>query len=253
MKKRFTDVEKWDDPWFVSLEPKTKLFWIWLLDNVDQAGVWEKFEKKYQFETGLNISLEAMIEDLGDRVNDLGDKILIPKFVKFQYGAELSESSNYHRGILKLIEKHELEMNDQGLLKGRSRVAQGLVKGKSRVTQGLNNPKSRVLDKDKDKDKDKKGDARGKQQPELPFDDKRFEDAWESYLAMRREAKFKKLGNKAIEERFKEFKEWGLENSIHALMNSVKAQWQGIFFPDQRNGNKPKTNIDRNYVDPLKL
>ena len=253
MKKRFTDVEKWDDPWFVSLEPKSKLFWIWLLDNVDQAGVWEKFEKKYQFETGIGIGLEAMLEDLGDRIDDLGDKILIPKFVKFQYGSELSESSNYHRGIIKLLEKHGLSMDDQGLVKGKPRVDQGLTKGKPRVGQGLSNPKLRVLYKDKDKDKDIKGDARGKNEPEFPFTDKSFEEAWRNYLQMRRDAKFKKLGKVAISAKFKEFKEWGIEMSVEALENSVKMQWQGVFYPEQKNGHKPKQKIDRSYSDPLKL
>ena len=71
--KRFTDAEKWADPWFVELDPQAKLFWLYLLDNVDQCGVWEKFEKKFHFETGIGISIDALIEDLGDRVCDLGD------------------------------------------------------------------------------------------------------------------------------------------------------------------------------------
>ena len=253
MKKRFTDVEKWDDPWFVSLEPKTKLFWIWLLDNVDQAGVWEKFEQKYQFETGIEIKLEIMLEDLSDRIVDLGNKILIPKFVKFQYGSELSESSNYHRGIIKLFEKHGLSMDDKGLVKGKSRLGQGLINGKSRVSQGSSIPKSRVLYKDKDKDKYIKGDARRKDEPEFPFTDKSFEEAWRNYLQMRRDAKFKKLGKVAISAKFKEFKEWGIEMAVEALENSVKMQWQGVFYPEQKNGQKLKQKIDRSYSDPLKI
>jgi hypothetical protein len=238
--KRFTDSEKWSDPWFVELDPKSKLFWIYLLDKVDQSGVWEKFERKFQFETGIGISLDALIEDLGDRVQDLGDKILIPKFVRFQYGEELSESSNFHRGIFKRLAHHGLELDDEGFVKGCSRVAQGLLKGRHSLQ-----------DKDKDKNKDKKkGDARGRKEPELPFDDPIFVQAWNDYLSMRRDAKFKKLGATAIKAKFKDFEEWGLDASVESLKESTRSQWQGTFHPTARNG-QPQTQKERNILDVL--
>lgn len=248
--KRFTDAKKWSDPWFVELDPKSKLFWLYLLDNVDQCGVWEKFEKKFQFETGIGISLDALIEDLGDRVEDLGDKILIPKFVRFQYGEELSESSNFHRGIFKRLDHHGLELDAQGLVKGCSRVGQGLTKGKPRVSQGLTKGKPSLQDKVKDKVKDKKGDARGKSDPELPFDDPIFVQAWNDFLAMRRDAKFKKLGATAIKAKFREFKEWGLDASVQSLKESTRSQWQGTFHPSARNG-QPQPQKERNILDVL--
>lgn len=250
MSKRFTETDKWSDPWFVALEAKTKLFWLYLLDNVDPAGVWEKFEKKFQFETGVDISLDALIEELGDRIEDLGDKVLIPKFVKFQYGGELSESSNYHKAIIKRLDHHELELDAQGLVKGCSRVGQGLVKGKPRVSRGLGKSTSRVQDKDKDKVKDNKGDARGKSDPELPFDDPIFVQAWNDYLSMRKDAKFKKLGATAIKAKFKEFKEWGLDASVQSLKESTRSQWQGTFHPFERNG-QAQPQKERNILDVL--
>ncbi len=250
MSKRFTDSEKWSDPWFVDLDPKSKLFWMYLLDQVDQCGVWEKFERKFQFETGIGISLEALIEDLGDRVVDLGDKILIPKFVRFQYGEELSESSNFHRGIFKRLAHHGLELDDEGFVKGCSRVDQGLTKGKPRVSQGLSKGKLSLQDKDKDKDKDKKGDARGKNEPDPPFDDPIFVQAWKDYVAMRRDAKFKKLGATAIKAKFKEFEEWGLDASVESLKNSTRSQWQGTFHP-ARNGQSQQPQKERNILDVL--
>jgi hypothetical protein len=249
--KRYTETTKWSDPWFVDLDPKAKVFWLYLLDNCDHSGTWEKFEKKFQFETGIEIGLESLISDLSDRVIDLGKKILIPKFIKYQFGTELSTTSNYHKPILKALERHGLELDDQGLTKGCSRVDQGLLKGRSRVDQGSTNPCSRVLIKDKDKDKDKdKGIVKGKES--LPFEAKEFLEVWEEYLQMRRDAKFKKLGATAINAKFKEFKKWGIDMTIQALRDSIKAQWQGVFFPSQ-NGNRIPALPDRNYSDPLAL
>ena len=238
--KRYTETTKWSDPWFVDLDPKAKVFWLYLLDNCDHSGTWEKFEKKFQFETGIGISIKALVEDLGDRIVDLGDKILIPKFIKFQFGAELSTTSNYHKPIFKALEHHGHEMDDQGL-----------VKGSSRVGQGSGNPSSRVLYINKDKDKDNKGIVKGKEE-DLPFPDPIFKEVWEEYLQMRKEAKHRKLGATATKAKFKEFKKWGLDSTIQALKDSIKAQWQGVFFPEYKNGAKQPIT-DRNYSDPLSL
>ena len=40
MAKRFTDTEKWKDPWFCALTEKEKLFWVYIVDNCDHAGIW---------------------------------------------------------------------------------------------------------------------------------------------------------------------------------------------------------------------
>ena len=247
--KRYTETTKWSDPWFVDLDPKAKIFWLYLLDNCDHSGTWEKFEKKFQFETGVGISIDALIEDLGDRIIDLGDKVLIPKFIKFQFSLPLSTTSNYHKPIFKALDYHGYEMDDQGLVKGCSRVDQGLAKGSSRVAQGSANPCSRVLDKDKDKYKDNKGIVKGKE-IQLPFEDEIFKSTWEEYLQMRKEAKFRKLGQTALKQKFKEFEKWGLDSTIQALRNSIKAQWQGVFEPDFKEQSKI---IDRDYSNPLAL
>ena len=69
---------------------------------------------------------------------------------------------------------------------------------------------------------------------------------------MRKEAKHRKLGATATKAKFKEFKKWGLDSTIQALKDSIKAQWQGVFFPEFKNGAKQPIT-DRNYSDPLSL
>ena len=41
MAKRFTDSTKWQKPWFNNLETKHKLFWLYILDSCNHAGIWD--------------------------------------------------------------------------------------------------------------------------------------------------------------------------------------------------------------------
>ena len=47
--KRFTDAEKWKDPFFEELTNDYKLIWLYLLDYVDNAGLWHKSIKRLNF------------------------------------------------------------------------------------------------------------------------------------------------------------------------------------------------------------
>jgi hypothetical protein len=41
MAKRFSDSEKWEDPFFTNLTNEYKLAWIYLLDKCDHAGFYK--------------------------------------------------------------------------------------------------------------------------------------------------------------------------------------------------------------------
>jgi hypothetical protein len=80
------------------------------------------------------------------RIEVLGDKWFMPKFVEFQYGNELNEDNRVHRSVIEMLKK------------------EGAYKGLVRAIQGCK-------DKDKDKDKDNKGGMGG-------FD---FDAIWTKY------------------------------------------------------------------------
>jgi len=107
MPKRFTETAKWDDPWFLDLSSGAKLLWLYLVDKCDNSGVIELHQRKTVFETGLDLnSIDDLLIELKTRINEFTPgKIHIRGFVDFQYG-ELKESSNLHKSVLKLIEKH---------------------------------------------------------------------------------------------------------------------------------------------------
>ena len=41
MAKRFTDTEKWKKGFVRNLPPAYKLLWLYMLDDCDNAGVWQ--------------------------------------------------------------------------------------------------------------------------------------------------------------------------------------------------------------------
>src|SRR3990167_71342 len=101
MAKRFTATEKWHDPWFYSLNPQTKLAWIFILDKCNHAGIWNVNPNLMKFHIGF----VSAIEDFGGRVLALNqDKWFIPKFIEFQYG-ELSDANRAHLSVISLLKK----------------------------------------------------------------------------------------------------------------------------------------------------
>jgi hypothetical protein len=253
MAKRFTDAQKWQDPWFRQLSPTAKVFWLFLLDHVDAAGVWERDDHLFQFLSGIPNEVDVHLDELEGRILTMPDgKILVPKFVKFQQGASLSSNCTYHRHILKLLEKHGLQQDASGLVtlaqgftKGSLRVTQDLPKGYKRVPEGLANPTSNSKSKSKSKSKSDRGDARGEVVPP-ELDDPRFHEAWKSYQDMRRQNGWPKLKALSINAKFKEWITWGLEETILALETTVKQGWQGVFEP--KAAPKPKDQ-DRDYAN----
>jgi len=142
MAKRFTDSDKWDDPFFADLPNKYKLFWIYLLDKCDHAGIYKVNLRLANFILGEIYILQEVKQVLNGRIQELSpEKWFIPKFISFQYG-ELDDESRVHKSILKILKKE--------------RVSIGCGKG-------MHTSK----DKDKDKDKDNKEVVKGKIPPAI--------------------------------------------------------------------------------------
>ena len=141
--KRFTETEKWRDPWFRKLSAGAKLAFLYIIDNCDNAGVWTADKELADFSIGMEIPWMKVLEAFGERVSVLpsGDWLIV-RFVEFQFG-KLSKDCKPHLQVIRLIEKH--------------RVSKGYPKGFGTLE-----------DKEEDKEKDKKGDARGK--PESRFE-----------------------------------------------------------------------------------
>jgi hypothetical protein len=96
MAKRFTDTNKWKDTWFQDLPNKYKLFWIYLLDECDAAGLWKPNMRLAQFQIGEPFEEVELRRVFADRIQITEEGYwYIPKFVDFQYG-QLSDKSKPH-------------------------------------------------------------------------------------------------------------------------------------------------------------
>lgn len=127
--KRFTETDKWKDPWFRRLDGRLKLLWMWLCDQCDHAGIIDPDMDLAAFQIGVVVT-EMDLAAFDGRLSKLQNgKWMLTKFIAFQYG-ELSVDCRAHGPVFKSLENN--------------RVSKGYAKGIHTLQ-----------DKDKDKDKDK--------------------------------------------------------------------------------------------------
>ena len=163
MSKRFTATDKWDDPWFYGLSDKEKLFWLFILDKCDHAGIYRPNMPLLRayipgFEPDSHLkAFEGRIQKKSP------EKWFIPKFIEFQYGT-LNPDNRAHLSVINALKK------------------EGLYKPLISSLQGA---------KDKDKDKDKDSSLGKSENPLTAW----FEELWARYP--------KKDGRKAAERHFR--------------------------------------------------
>lgn len=146
MAKRFTDSEKWSDPWFSDLPSKYKLFYLYLLDTCDHAGIWKVNFKIASFMIGEPLEHSEVKRILQGRVRFIDDQYwFIEKFIKFQYNGIRADKVGI--SVTKVLEQNDLHDVIDSYSIGEK---QGASKG---LARGLVAPKDKDKDKDKAKDK----------------------------------------------------------------------------------------------------
>ena len=146
MAKRFTDTGKWKKKWIRELSPEMKLFWFYLLDNCDHAGIWEVDIELAAFQIGIELDESIILNTFNRKIVTFKPgKWFVPKFIVYQYG-ELNKSNRAHLSVIKILTKY-------GLNKGLNEVEQGAYK----ILEGAKDKEPyKELDKVKDKDKKSK-------------------------------------------------------------------------------------------------
>lgn len=112
MKKRFTDCDRFDDPWFRKLPLKYKALWEFITAKCDNAGVWKVDFELASFMVG-DKSLKK--EDALELFNNGKERVIAFKdgywhvagFIDFQFGG-MDGENNFHKQIRSLFLSHGL-------------------------------------------------------------------------------------------------------------------------------------------------
>jgi hypothetical protein len=132
MAKRFTDNEKWKKSFFKGLSTVHKLFFLYIHDDCNHAGVWEVEMDVAQLRIGEQLNETEILQQFNGYVYVFsnGERWFMPAFVKFQYGT-LNPKVNAHKSVINILKQSNLV-----------NVYEQFIKGSLTL-------------KDKDKDKDK--------------------------------------------------------------------------------------------------
>lgn len=116
MAKRFTETKKWLDPWFCELKPIEKLFFFYLIENCDHAGIWQVNWPLVRFHLGTTSFDLSKFEG---RILQLSEsKWFMKKFIDFQYNGHLNPENRTHASVISILEK-------EGAYKGLTSPLQG--------------------------------------------------------------------------------------------------------------------------------
>jgi hypothetical protein len=107
MANRFTDSDKWNDPWYCSLSNEYKLLWNYVCDRCDHAGIWKVNMPLVKFHIGIE---EIDKKVFNGRIKELhGEEWFIEKTVLFQQKInsldELNPMNKCHLSIIKILSK----------------------------------------------------------------------------------------------------------------------------------------------------
>ena len=109
MAKRFTDNEKWTRKWLRSLEDKYKIFWFWINDACNHAGIWEVDFENAKYFTGHKYD-KSVIDAFEDRIIETYDPNVwfITTFPELQYGLYLNPKNRTHNSVIEILNKYSL-------------------------------------------------------------------------------------------------------------------------------------------------
>jgi len=113
MAKRFTETTIWEDDWFYELSVEYKLFWFYLKDNCDHAGVWKPKTRAFKSMTDVEINLDKALQyfNMGkQRVRVLyNGNWFLEDFFLFQYtktSRSLNLRNRVHESVLEVYFKN---------------------------------------------------------------------------------------------------------------------------------------------------
>jgi len=158
MSKRLTDTDKWKKLWFRKLKPEHKIFWQYLLDTCNNAGIWEVDFEMASFMIGCDVDPEEIKQLFSKQYRELDDgkRWFIEDFIEFQYKCsiqDLNPGNKAHLSVIRILEKHNIK-GLQSPLEGANQKQEAPIQG------ALDKDMDKEKDKDKEEEKDKEKESR---------------------------------------------------------------------------------------------
>lgn len=186
-KKRFTEINIWEAPFFTDLTSKQKLLWFYINDRCNNIGLWTPNLKLTAYSLDIDGDPKQFNDDFIRSVNKYSDNVtvldtgewLINGFVKFQYvkGNSLNPRNPAHKSYLRL-------MKDNGLVEWfyehyPETLPEAFMDGQKldlseNSKRPLDHPFETYKDKDKEKAKDMDRESDMAQGQENEFDKEQF-------------------------------------------------------------------------------
>ena len=146
MPKRFHDTDIWNEDWFLDMDEEYRMFWFYLKDTCDHAGIWKPNVRRFNSEVGKKINLDKALELFNaekKRIErlDSGHWVLLD-FINFQYGSVLNLKNSCHLSVFNRLNKLEVSL---GSLRGLIEVKEGSSRPQVEVKAGV---KEQEQDKD---------------------------------------------------------------------------------------------------------
>ena len=138
MPKRFHDTDIWNEDWFLDMEEEYRMFWFYLKDTCDHAGIWKPNVRRFNSEVGKKINLDKALELFNaekKRIEklDSGHWVLLD-FINFQYGSVLNLKNSCHLSVFNRLNKLGVSL---GSLRGLIEVKEGSSRPQVEVKAGV--------------------------------------------------------------------------------------------------------------------
>jgi hypothetical protein len=113
MAKRFTDSDKWEDPWFVDLSPNSKVLFLFLCDNCDMAGFYERHDRMTSFYTQIPPDqIVSAYSEINKSVICRDRWVFVKNFVRHQKNLPLNPLNGAHLSIIRSLILKGCEFSD---------------------------------------------------------------------------------------------------------------------------------------------
>lgn len=123
MAMRMTDTNIWEEDWFIELPMEYKLFYMYIKDRCDHAGIWRPNITMFKRICGANhiIFLDNFLDTVNknpdgtvkNRIIVLQNKNwMLTKFISYQYGNRFIPKLGPHKGLLKLLIKNKIPLEN---------------------------------------------------------------------------------------------------------------------------------------------